>query len=64
MTPNQIAKITELLNTLDMIAYGRSTDTAHYQRLQKAETAVITMLKRIKWKAITAPKVRSVGHAP
>jgi hypothetical protein len=46
MKRNEIAKIQELLDALEMICNGLSTDRSHYERLAKARDAVERLLRR------------------
>ena len=46
MSEEERAKVVELLDALQMTAYGISTDMAHYKRLAKAVEAVERVIKR------------------
>ena len=45
MTDEERAKVVELLDALQMTAYGISTDIAHYKRLALAVEAVEGVIK-------------------
>ena len=46
MSEEERAKVVELLDALQMTAYGISTDMAHYKRLAKAVEAVEKVMSR------------------